>query len=204
MLDRNQIRKPFFQLASLAAVIFTGASLFFASTVNADHRDYRHDRYERNSHYVRVTHVEPIYRMVKHREPVEQCWIETVERERRVNNHRSRRSTVIGGLIGAAVGSKISSRHHSGHRNDHIGILAGSIIGASIGHNAGKKHRDDNIRIIETRDVERCETTYRIHREKRLIGYDVSYRQNGRIYRTHTKNHPGRKIRVQHARRYNY
>ncbi len=188
-------------MASFIAVLLAGASLSASNNASADHREYRD---KRNTHYARVTHVEPIYRTVKHRVPIEQCWIETVERERRLANHRSRRSTIIGGLIGAAVGSKISTRHHTGHRNDHIGILAGSIIGASIGHEAGKKHRRDDIRVIESRDIERCETTYQVHRQEQLIGYDVSYRHHGRMYRTHTKDHPGRKIRVRENYRRSY
>ncbi len=170
-----------------------------SSNVNADHREYRH---ERGGDFGRVTQVEPVYRTVTQRVPIEECWIETIERERTVGNHQTRRSTLIGGLVGAAVGSKISSRHHIG--NDNLGILAGTIIGASIGHEAGQKRGRNDVTVIESRDIERCETTYQTRREQQLVGYDVSYRYHGRMYRTHTREHPGRKIHVSNNFRRTY
>lgn len=214
-MQKTQLKKTPKLLAVVAATFLASASLAFTQAASADYRDHyrdrdhRHDRdfkydrkHDREYRYARVTHVEPVYRVVRRQVPVEQCWIESVERERSTSNHRSRRATLLGGLIGAAAGSKISHHHGDSH---HLGALAGSIIGASIGHSAGKKHHGDR-RVIEVRDVERCETTYHTKRKKRLVGYDVSYRLHGRIYRTHMKDHPGRKIKIAkyHSAKYDH
>ena len=197
MFKTTPTRQSFTTTTSLLIALLIGGAV--SNNVSADHRENRHDR---GGDFARVTHVEPVYRMVKQRAPIESCWIETVEHERRVSNHQSRRSTVIGGLIGAAIGSKVSARHHIG--NDNLGILAGTIIGASIGHEVGQNRGRNDVTVIESQDIERCETSYQVRREEQLVGYDVSYRHHGRIYRTHTKEHPGRKIKVRDDFRHGY
>ena len=67
----------------------------------------------------------------------------------------------------------------------------GGLIGASIGNDASKGGR-----VVSYRDREVCNTHYRTEYEQRLVGYDVSYAYQGRIYQTRTNHHPGDRIAV--------
>ena len=43
---------------------------------------------------------------------------------------------------------------------------------------------------------QRCETRTEYRQNDRVLGYNVSYEYNGRVYRTQTDHHPGDRIRV--------
>lgn len=142
--------------------------------------------------YAKVTHVEPIYKTIKHRVPHRECWTETVAYERPSHHgHRSHTGTILGGIIGAAIGNEVG--HHK--RNKQVGAVAGAVLGASIGRDLSKKHRDYNT-VTEYRDEERCEVSHSVEYEEQLIGYDVTYRYHGHKYHTRTDTHPGKKIKV--------
>jgi uncharacterized protein YcfJ len=42
----------------------------------------------------------------------------------------------------------------------------------------------------------RCEVTQQTSYEEELVGYDVTYRYQGRIFTTRTQEHPGKRIPV--------
>ncbi|HYM36347.1 MAG TPA: glycine zipper 2TM domain-containing protein, partial [Steroidobacteraceae bacterium] len=87
-------------------------------------RDYR--RYD--DEFARVVNVEPIVHRERVSTPDRECWSE----DRPVYSNPSGteiRSTIIGGLIGAAVG------HHIGREiHDPAAVIGGSLIGAAIGN----------------------------------------------------------------------
>ncbi len=78
------------------------------------HRHHHHETvvvYERD-YYAPVTDVRPIYREVAVDVPRESCQVETVAYRERQRGGDSFQGTVVGGLIGAAIGKEIG---HSGH-----------------------------------------------------------------------------------------
>ena len=121
---------------------------------------------------------------------------------------------VIGGLLGnqvgggsgrkvataagAVAGGVIGNQFGSGHGRD-----AATVAGAALGYSVARdeQRRNDRYygryseRVVRTEE-ERCriETDYR--EEERVLGYDVAYRYNGRVYHTRTDSHPGDTIRV--------
>jgi uncharacterized protein YcfJ len=160
-------------------------------TALADH-DYRVARNDRAMYdYAKVISSQPIVNYVTVKTPVRECWEEmqyyTVDRRARHGGG----ATLVGALIGGVVGHQFGS----GHGND-AATVAGTLIGAAIGSESSRsRHGDYGVERV-ARPVERCETRYQAHREKRIDGYSVTYRYNGQNYRTEMPYDPGRKIRV--------
>lgn len=192
------MKKTFFAYA------LTTAGLLLSSCAFADHRSHGngHQRYyaeavyaepvyiesrgylvrESYDDYGRVLSARPIYRRVAVDVPRESCQVETYRRETRSGGD-SFAGTVVGGLIGAAVGHEVG--------NGRGGATAvGGLIGASIGNDANKR------RVVSYQDEEVCRTHYSTEYEQQLVGYDVSYSYLGRIYQTRTDRHPGDRIAV--------
>lgn len=145
--------------------------------------------------YAQVLRVDPRYREVSVSEPRRECGPETRYEpaygyDDDGDARRAARGTVVGGLIGAVIGHGIS-----GGRDRALGTVAGAVIGGAIGHEAGS--RDDRYpRAVRTVEVERCRVAYREHVERRVDGYRVRYRYNGRNYCTVLPYDPGERLRV--------
>ena len=154
-----------------------------------DYVSYDHDSY---GDYGRVISARPIYERVAVDVPDEACRVETVAREEPRRGGDSFAGTVVGGLVGAALGHELG--------NGRGGATAvGGLIGASIGNDASKGSR-----VVSYRDQEVCNTHYHTEYEQHLVGYDVSYSYQGRIYQTRTDHHPGDRIAVAVDVRPNY
>lgn len=179
----------------LAVTVSMGMGMFMASSAYADHGHRRHhhhaetyvnyeynDRsYNRYGDFGRVVAARPIYRQVAIDVPRESCRVQTVARESRSGD--SFGGTVVGGLVGAAIGHELGNGRGSA-------TAVGGLIGASIGNDAGSR------RTVRYRDEEVCRTNYRTEYEQRIVGYDVSYSYHGRIHQTRTDRHPGDRIAV--------
>ncbi len=176
----------------ISAVIAIVAS----SSVMADHRDRddsRHRDYQRFYAEGRVIYAEPIYETYYYRENhghndrIEICRTRDVEVERS-HSGGNPGAAIIGGAIGATVGS------HSGNTPESqvFGAIAGGLIGGAIGHELGGRGETT----IRYRTERECEVEYR-HRRRELIGYEVRYRYNGREFITFMDRHPGRYIELQ-------
>jgi uncharacterized protein YcfJ len=136
----------------------------------------------------KVTNVEPIYRTVEITRPERQCWDEEVEHYHAGN--KTYTGTVLGGIIGGVVGNKVS--RHRGRGND-VATVAGALLGSAIGHDISRQQSGG----YYTTSVERrCEVTHETTYEEQLVGYDVTYRYQGRLFTTRTKEHPGKRIPV--------
>lgn len=155
--------------------------------------DRHYERGYRDSDYAKVIDVDPIVRRVRVSAPQESCWVE--EEPVRSGPARSEvRGTLIGGLIGAAVGHQMGRHHDVGA----AAIVGGSMIGAAIGNGvgAGKAERRGEYVPIRYRDVERCQVSYRETWEDRIDGYEVTYVYNGRKYTTVMPYDPGKRVLV--------
>lgn len=147
--------------------------------------------------YARVTHVEPIVRHVTVTTPRRECWEEPVTHYETRNDYTTGR-TILGGLIGAAIGNQIGR----GRGND-AATVVGGLAGAAIGANSAKRDRYTEEYVSYE---EHCRTVHERHTEERIDGYEVTYRYGGRTYTTITDEHPGKHIpvdvRVRPAYRY--
>lgn len=145
------------------------------------------NKHYRNAHYAQVVDARPIYQRTAHQVPHQSCHIETVAyRDTRNNSYTG---TIVGGLLGAAVGHELGNSK----RNKDVGAVAGGLLGASIGRDVTRNSNSGSVRY---RDEQVCHTSYRTDYSQRVVGYDVTYRYQGRIYQTRTDHHPGSRIPV--------
>lgn len=111
----------------------------------------------------------------------------------RQSEQRSIGGAVIGGVAGGVIGNQIGD-----------GRIAGTAIGAAVGAIVGDRIAN-NGRQVEvrhagySRPVERCRTVY--ERERRLAGYAVTYKYNGRLITRLMDRDPGRRVYVEVAGR---
>ncbi|PTY36879.1 hypothetical protein BGP77_06230 [Saccharospirillum sp. MSK14-1] len=173
----------------LTLTLALGAS----SAAMADH--YRdHYRYSDRQHFyadARVVYAEPIYETYYYRDSgsrYEICRTRDVEVERYTQNNGNPGAAIIGGALGATVGS------NAGHSPESqiFGAIAGGIIGGAIGHELGGGKET----VVRYRTERQCEVEYRHHRRE-LIGYEVRYRYNGREFTTIMDRHPGRYVQLE-------
>jgi uncharacterized protein YcfJ len=149
-----------------------------SSATFADHRggSFSHTQ------YARVTHVQPIYERIAFNTPVEQCWQETVSRQRNSS------VPVFGAIIGGALGNEL------GHRksNKRVGTVVGAVLGATVAADISRQRSSGH---HET--VNRCEVQQRQEWRDEVVGYDVSYRYQGEIYHTRLPYNPGKEIEIE-------
>ena len=177
-------------MKSLLFISTLASSLLLANSALADHKhhhkhhhdhDHHHDHYVvEHTTYARVVSSRPIYRTVAVEVPRDSCRVETVAYSERQRGGDSFEGTVVGGLIGAAIGHEVG-------RNGQA-TAAGGLIGAAIGNNVGSRQ------VTRYEDREVCNTRYRTTYERQLVGYDVAYDYGDRIYHTETRHHPGARI----------
>lgn len=143
-------------------------------------------KYYGHNEYARVVDARPIYQRVAVRVPAESCHYETVSYR---SGSDSYTGTVVGGLLGAAIG------HELGHskRNKDVAAVAGGLLGASIGRDVSNRRNPGR---TEYRDQQVCQTSYQTQYTRELVGYDVTYKYQGRLYQTRTHDHPGKRIPV--------
>ena len=100
-------------------------------------------------------------------------------------------ATVIGGIAGAVLGSKVGGGS---------GQVAASAIGTMVGGMAGRQVYDNAHRQQRTATVQVCDPVpangYYGNANNVATGYDVTYEYAGRRYTTRTSYNPGDRIRV--------
>ena len=167
--------------------ILTSIIVIMAISTGTAYAGHGKHKYRDNGFYdrARVTHVEPIYTMVRVSVPHQECYTQEV-RSGRYHHRNKEASTVLGGIIGGAVGHNVGN-HKKG------ATIAGAIIGAAIGNELGK-NRGRRHEQVRYEDV--CETTHTYQEEQRIDGYNVTYRYKGEYFTTRMDQHPGKRLRV--------
>jgi len=156
--------------------------LIFSTAANAKH-DYADDNSFTDR--ARVTNVEPIVRYIKVSNPRRECYDEPVTYTRSHNNN-STGKTILGGILGAAIGNNI------GHgKNRKKTAVAGAIIGATVANNTARNGHHNEVRYEQ-----RCDVSYVSHTEERIDGYNVTYKYRGQKYTTRMPYRPGKRIKV--------
>ncbi len=137
--------------------------------------------------YADVLRAQPVFEVVRLQRPEEVCGDEAVYYRERGTGSTS--STLLGAVIGGALGNQIGSG--SGRR---AATVAGAVVGGSVG-NQSSRGPDREYRSLETR----CRIVETVTEEERLLGYDVEYRYRDEVYFTRLDNHPGERLRVRVA-----
>lgn len=140
-----------------------------------------------------VTSVTPRIRYEQVAVPRQQCWSEPVaDIVQPPTDHLTgvTGQTVIGGLLGAAIGNQIGDG-----RGRDAATVAGGLIGASLGANRANRQNFSRA-TTRVRHEQRCRTVNDYRTEQRVDGYDVSYHYRGRSYQTVLPYHPGNTLPV--------
>ncbi|MEJ2347002.1 MAG: glycine zipper 2TM domain-containing protein [Gammaproteobacteria bacterium] len=136
----------------------------------------------------RVVDVQPIYRVVRVEHPRRECWEQDVLHQPR--RYDSPTPVVLGGIIGGALGNTMGKGD-----GRTAATVAGALLGAAIGNDVRHQRRDVGRAYVETRQV--CRRVSDFTEERRVDGYQVTYRYHGHDYVTRTDHQPGPRIRVQ-------
>ncbi len=137
-----------------------------------------------------VVAVEPVYEIVTHAVPREQCYEQNVA-YREPTQRRSFTGPIVGAIIGGAIGNALGHHKH----NKQVGVVVGALLGGSIGADVARRNRYRDAP-VSYRTEEVCNVVQDIREEERLAGYDVTYRYGGRTYTTRMQRHPGDSVRV--------
>lgn len=137
----------------------------------------------RHADYARVIASAPVYEHVGR--PQRECWSEPVGHE---NVHdRSYAGAVLGGIAGGILGSQVGQGSGRSIATA-VAAATGAIVGDSIDNSGPARYAS------RPTYEERCRTVERSNR--RLTGYDVTYRYHGRDYTTFMRQAPSDRIRV--------
>lgn len=131
----------------------------------------------------RVVSSTPVYE--EYNEPRRECWVERVGYTYEKDN-RSYGGAILGAIVGGVVGNQFGQ---GGGRT--AATAAGAAVGAMAGDNLD--NRDRQARRVPVEE-ERCRTVDNWSR--RVVGYDVVYRYQGREYTTFMPYDPGRSVKV--------
>jgi len=101
-------------------------------------------------------------------------------------------ATVIGGIVGAAVGSQIGGGS-ARYATSAIGSMVGGMAGRQIYEQS--KRSDDRVGAVRVCDPVPAGNGY-YSGDQAVNAYDVTYEYAGRTYTTRTDHHPGDRIRV--------
>lgn len=135
-----------------------------------------------------VLAVQPLVEHVRVSEPRRHCRDERVERLVPRHGHGPRTETILGTVIGGAIGHNAADGDHRGAAR-----LVGAIVGAAIGRDIGARRAPPR-RVFTTERI--CDVEYVSYEEERVTGYRVVYRYNGRRRVTYTDTDPGATIRL--------
>lgn len=137
----------------------------------------------------------PVYKTVKEVTPREECWTETIARERHIPAERRNDAApvIVGGVIGGALGHAVGH----GRSNKKLGAVVGSVLGAAVGHSvAGEREVRPERTAVSYDQVERCRVVEETQTRRVFEGFDVTYEYQGEVYTTRMQREPGKTIEL--------
>ncbi|EAR21166.1 glycine zipper 2TM domain-containing protein [Nitrococcus mobilis] len=141
--------------------------------------------------YARVIRVEPIYREIEITTPQRQCYDQPVHRGYRANDGGDGAlAAVVGGVVGGVIGHSLGRGRHRAPVT-----IAGTLAGVGIGRHIARQRDDYYAERIGYQRV--CQVVDDTRYERRVEGYDVTYRYRGETYETRLLYDPGPRLRVQ-------
>ena len=118
--------------------------------------------------------------------PREECEDVQVQKQAPVKDSNRITGTVIGGVAGGLLGNQIG-----GGKGKTVATVAGAAAGAYAGNQVQKNMQEKD---VVTTTEQRCKTVN--EKSKKLVGYDVTYRLDGKEGLVRTSSKPGATIPV--------
>lgn len=139
--------------------------------------------------YAKVIRVRPIYQTIELNTPDEYCSDGRLANTQGAPTQAALAGAVVGGVLGGVVGNQF------GKGNGRTAMtVVGTVIGATVGYQAGPGVA--GLSPDMQWSYQHCETLHRTETREELVGYRVKYRYRGHVYHTRTRDHPGKRIRV--------
>ena len=139
----------------------------------AYHRDIREQAFGR------VLEVEPVVRYTAISQHPASC----LQLRGDGSAYRSFTPTVLGGVIGSALGYRLADDHG----DPEVATIAAALLGASVGRDVGRRLADSRAYAVEGPCVPAGQREVRAE----PLEYIVTYRYNGQTYRTRMDRDPG-------------
>ena len=136
-----------------------------------------------------VLRSDPIYETVQEARPTEVCADVSTEHNRRYDNTNA--GTVIGALVGAALGNQVG-----GGDGRRAATVAGAVVGGAVGREVDASNNPQG---TERSVRSECRVVDQYVERKEVVGYDVQYRFRGEVYSSRMDYDPGEKLRVRVA-----
>jgi len=118
--------------------------------------------------------------------PRQECADVQVQKQAPVKDQNRIAGTVAGGVAGGLLGSTVG-----GGRGKTLATVAGAAAGAYAGNQVQKSMQEKDV--VTTTET-RCKTVY--DTSKKVVGYDVTYRLDGKQSVVRTSFDPGKQIPV--------
>ena len=139
----------------------------------------------------RVRNVAPQYENVS--VPRNECTNQWVTEQQPAVSSRNYGGLALGGVAGALLGNQVGKGH---------GREAATAVGAVVGALAGEHFANQNnfgggyqqASQPQQRQVQNCRTVSDV--QSRLTGYQVEYEYRGQVYKTVTRENPGRTLPI--------
>ncbi len=132
--------------------------------------------------YAEVVGVQPVTRTI--RTPRQECHDQVVTRQRPVKDQHQVAGTVVGAVVGGVLGNQVGGGS---------GKKIATVAGAAAGGYAGNKVQENMQKGDTYTTTERvCNTVTDTHDE--VIGYDVTYRLDGKTATVRMNQQPGERI----------
>lgn len=145
--------------------------------------------YQNHSEFkAKVIYSTPVYKYVTVSQPQTYCEPVVLRKTNRRSHDKS--VALVGGIVGGVIGHSASDNKHKG-----LGTILGAIIGSSLARNVGYTHNNHS-RDFQIRQQNCVVTHSKSNKVRVLDGYNVTYRSQGRIYRTLRQAKPQKYIRI--------
>jgi uncharacterized protein YcfJ len=138
----------------------------------------------------RVRSVNPQYDNVS--VPRNECTSQWVTEQQPAASSRNYGGLALGGVAGALLGNQVG-RGHGREAATAVGAVVGALAGEHLGNQGGWGGYQPQA-APQQRQVQNCRTVNDV--QSRLTGYQVEYEYRGQVYRTVTREKPGRTLPV--------
>lgn len=130
-----------------------------------------------------VLRVDPVYESVPVTRTRRECRDVRVTRR---NEGNGTAGTVIGAIVGGALGNTIGKGD-----GRQAATVVGAVAGGAIGHGVATSDEDEYSSVRTE-----CENVPQMTHERRISSYDVEYRYQGDVYMSRLAYDPGERLRV--------
>ena len=154
-------------------------SLLAAVLTQPAHGHHKHRFYQADPYvWGRVIDVQPI---------IETRYV-TLRDRHCPRHHRYRAHSPTPVVVGAVLGAALGHRIGDGYGDPGVAAVAGGLLGASVGHDAARRHY---------REEPHCYVDTRMEARDDIVGYRVTYRYAGKLYRARMNRDPGDWVKLQ-------